>query len=262
MKQSRILILLVTLCLMVMSAQAHAENLNKVFKDCVDCPDLVVIPAGSFDMRWESNANPGHRVTIAKSFAIGQTEVRREQWFAVMGTQPANRTTFANTPVVEVSWDEIQIFIQKLNAKTGKQYRLPSEAEWEYACRAGGHHEFCGSNIGSAVAWNGSDCMAPPCNSGDKVNPVAGITPNAFGLYDMSGNVWEWVEDSYHDEHHKYVGAPIDGSVWQGDGKRRVIRGGSADGGPYAVYANKLGGRDPKNNAYHDVGFRLVRMLP
>lgn len=245
-----------------MSAQAYAGKQGEVFKDCADCPAMVVIPGGGFDMRWESNASPGHRVTIAKSFAIGQTEVTREQWFAVMGSQPDYHPVFANTPVVEVSWNQIQLFIQKLNAKTGKQYRLPSEAEWEYACRAGGHHEFCGSDNRSAVAWDGSECMAPPCDSGDIVNPVGRKAPNAFGLYDMSGNVWEWVEDSAHDEHYKYAGAPIDGSVWRGDGKKRIIRGGSAEGGPHAVYANKLGWRDPESHAYHDVGFRLARALP
>ena len=114
---------------------------GKTFKDCPECPDMVEIPAGSFDMgsnSGEADEKPVHRVTIAKPFAIGKTEVTQAQWLAVMGNNPSNFTGCGDTcPVEQVSWNDVQTFIRKLNAKTGKQYRLPTEAEWEYACRAG-----------------------------------------------------------------------------------------------------------------------------
>jgi len=97
MQKSKSRILFVTLCLVVMSAHAHTGNQGEVFKDCADCPEMVMIPEGGFDMGWASKSTPGHRVTIAKPFAIGQTEVTREQWFAVMGSKPGSRTVYANT---------------------------------------------------------------------------------------------------------------------------------------------------------------------
>ncbi len=127
-----------------------------IIKDCPDCPDMVVIPAGSFNMGSDKGGDetPAHHVTISKAFAIGKTEVTQGQWKAVMGSNPSN---FANCgddcPVEKVSWDDAKQFIQKLNSKTGKQYRLPSEAEWEYACRAGSQTEYCGGDNVDSVAW-------------------------------------------------------------------------------------------------------------
>jgi formylglycine-generating enzyme required for sulfatase activity len=103
-----------------------------------------------------------------------------------------------------VSWDNIQTFLQKFNEKTGKQYRLPTEAEWEYACCSGGASEYCGSDNMDSVAWYAS-------NSGRTTHPATIKQANAFGLYDMSGNVREWVQDSYLDSYH---GAPTNGSEW------------------------------------------------
>jgi len=123
---------------------------DKTFRDCPDCPEMVIIPAGSFDMgsnNGEVNEKPVHRVTIAKPFAMGMTEVTQGQWKAVMGNNPSSFSNCGDTcPVEQVSWNDVQGFLQKLNAKTGKQYRLPSEAEWEYACRAEGKQEYCGSD--------------------------------------------------------------------------------------------------------------------
>src|SRR5208283_145707 len=122
-------------------AQAAANNPQEgtTFRDCPDCPEMVVIPAGSFDMgSSKGNEQPVHRVTITKAFLMGKTEVTQGQWRAIMNNNPSSFNNCGdNCPVEIVSWDEVQEFIEKLNAKTGKQYRLPSEAEWEYACRAG-----------------------------------------------------------------------------------------------------------------------------
>ncbi len=254
------------------SLQAHAKDdrsmavkekggaiavAGKIFKDCADCPEMVVIPAGSFDMGSTNDPSemPVHRVTIAKPFALGKTEVTQGQWKAIMGNNPGKFSTCGdNCPVEQVSWDDAQAYIQKLNAKTGKQYRLPSEAEWEYACRAGGQQAYCGSDSLDSISWYGG-LAKPAGNSGKTTNPVATKQANAWGLYDMSGNVWEWVEDSYHDS---YNGAPSDGSAWKGDGALRVPRGG---GWSYAQHAAKRGGSEP-GFRFSSIGFRLARRLP
>ena len=235
-----------------------SEAAGKSFKDCDDCPEMVVIPAGSFDMGSNDGADnekPVHRVTFAKGFAMGKTEVTQGQWKAIMGDNPSKHAGCGdNCPVEMVSWKDAQTFIRKLNDKTGKQYRLPSEAEWEYACRAGGAHLYCGSDNPDSAGWYGG--MATPAgNSGKTTNPVATKQANAFGLYDMSGNVWEWVEDSYHEN---YDGAPTDGSAWQGDGALRVPRGG---GWSYLQRAAKRGGSEPTYR-FGTIGFRLARTLP
>jgi formylglycine-generating enzyme required for sulfatase activity len=245
----------------LLAAQApKAPQAGKSFKDCPDCPDMVVIPAGSFEMGLngvETYEKPQHRVSL-KSFALGKTEVTQGQWKAIMGNNPSKfKACGDNCPVEQVSWDDAKQYIQKLNAKTGKQYRLPSEAEWEYACRAGGKQEYCGSDNVDSVAWYGA-YATPVGNSAKTTNPVATKQANAFGLYDMSGNVWEWNEDSYHDN---YNGAPTDGSVWQGDGAKRVLRGGSWNYGPRSSRAADRDGNEPAGR-FLIIGFRLARMLP
>ena len=147
-----------------------------------------------------------------------------------------------------ISFEEVQAFIQKLNQLTGKAYRLPTEAEWEYTCRAGEDFKYCGGNDLNAVAWHYE-------NSGQKTHRVGSKQANAFGLYDMSGNVSEWVQDCYHDT---YQGAPVDGSAWV-DGKcsRQVLRGGSwRNIGRFlrSAYRNWL---EPDNWG-SSIGFRLA----
>jgi formylglycine-generating enzyme required for sulfatase activity len=230
---------------------------GKTFKDCPTCPEMVEIPPGSFAMGsidGEPDEKPLHNVTIAKHFAIGKTEVTQEQWHEVMGDNPSYFSGCADTcPVEQVSWDDAQKFIKKLNAKTGKQYRLPSEAEWEYACRAGGQQEFCGSDFADKVSWNNN-------NSGNffskSPHPAATKQANAFGLYDMSGNVWEWVEDTYHEN---YSGAPEDGSAWV-NGSMRVLRGGSWG---YEAKFSRAAARSKfsANFQYWSYGFRLAQTL-
>lgn len=227
-------------------------TIKENFRDCADCPEMVAIPPGSFDMgaTHSQHTKPVHRVNISQAFAIGKTEVTQAQWKSIMGNNPSKFSGLFNScgdncPVEQVSWDDAQAFIQKLNAKTGKQYRLPSEPEWEYACRAGGKHEYCGGVNLDSAAWHGG-------NSAEKTHPVASKQANAFGLYDMTGNVWEWVEDWYHDD---YNGAPADGSAWVngGEQKYRVLRGGSWYDNPnYQSSAVRI----------YQFGFRLARTLP
>lgn len=250
-------------CLLWLSASSCAQDFNAEklsatakpgsgFQDCPDCPEMVVIPAGSFDMgsnEVDDEEKPVHRVTISRDFAMGKTEVTQGQWRSIMGDNPGNCGD--NCPVEQVSWNEAHDFIRRLNQKTGQQYRLPSESEWEYACRAGGQHEYCGSDNVDSVAWHES-------NSGKTAHPVAGKQANAFGLFDMSGNVWEWVEDSSHDN---YQGAPADGSAWTGNSAKRVLRGGSWADDPQTARAANRYGLDPVDDI-DGVGFRLVRVLP
>jgi formylglycine-generating enzyme required for sulfatase activity len=231
---------------------------GKTFQDCPDCPDMVELPAGSFDMgsaKGGPEEQPVHEVTIAKPFAIGKTEITQAQWHAVMHDDPSYfKTCGDNCPVEQVSWDDVQKFIGKLSDKTGKQYRLPSEAEWEYACRAGRQQEYCGSDSADPVSWNGN-------NSGralfTKPHPVATKQANDFGLYDMSGNVWEWVEDNYHDS---YKGAPLNGAAWMDGSYIHVLRGGSWGYDPEfsrAAARSKYG-----VIRYFSYGFRVARTLP
>jgi formylglycine-generating enzyme required for sulfatase activity/uncharacterized caspase-like protein len=236
-------------------AAAIADGLvvaGKIIKDCPDCPEMVMIPAGTFEMGGrESNEMPIHRVTL-KPFTIDKTEVTAGQWRSVMGTEPSyfKMKCGDNCPVERVSWNDVQEYARKLSQKTGKTYRLPTEAEWEYACRAGGKHEYCGSDDADSVAWYGLWLSVK--------QPVAGKRANAWGLYDMSGNVFEWVEDCAN-EH--YNGAPTDGSAWlAGDCTRRIVRGGSV-----GILAMHIGaarrGIHQSGDRQSNIGFRLARTL-
>jgi len=230
---------------------------GRTFKDCPDCPEMVEIPPGSFAMgsnNGEPDEKPLHNVTIAKPFAIGKTEVTQAQWRTLMNDNPSYFTGCDDAcPVEQVSWNDVQRFIQKLNTKTGKQYRLPSEAEWEYACRAGNQHEYCGSDNADSVSWNNNNSGSFLFNS---PHPVASKKANAFGLYDMSGNVWEWVEDFYQDN---YNAAPADGSARM-NGSMRVLRGGSWGKDPKFGRATA---RSKFSANYRDFsyGFRLAQTL-
>jgi formylglycine-generating enzyme required for sulfatase activity len=190
------------------------------FKDCDECPEMVVIGPGQFRMGdlsgdGGSDEKPVHDVRIDYSFAVGKFEVTQAQWRAMMGDNPSYFKGDAR-PVEEMGWDDVKAFVGALSRKTGKDYRLLSEAEWEYVARAGTTTKY---------HW-GDGFSASKLARGSETEPVGSYGANAFGLYDVHGNVWEWVEDCWHDS---YLGAPADGSAWTngGDCSRHILRGGS-----------------------------------
>mgnify|MGYP003584174175 CR=1 FL=1 len=207
-----------------------------------------------------SDETPRHRVAV-EGFYMAATEVTQAQWVAVMGSNPSHFKSEAvggdsrHHPVESVSWADVQTFIGRLNEREGTdKYRLPSEAEWEYAARAGttttttyscGDDESCLDKI----AWYED-------NSDKRTHPVGQKQPNRFGLYDTTGNVWELVEDCWHDS---YRGAPTDGSAWtDGCAGARVDRGGGwSSSADYSRSAAR--GSDSPNYRYVNIGFRLVR---
>jgi formylglycine-generating enzyme required for sulfatase activity len=195
---------------------------------------------------------PVHKVTFKQSFYIGKYEVTQEQWQKVMGSNPStSRACGDNCPVEQISWDDAQRFLAKLNQlNDGFDYRLPSEAEWEYACRAGTTGDYAG-NLG-ALGWFDN-------NSGNQIHPVGQKQPNGFGLYDMHGNVNEWAQDWYH-LNLGYRGAPADGSAWESGTERfRVLRGGSARNTAANLRSSSRGRLEPatRNNVIV-IGFRVV----
>jgi formylglycine-generating enzyme required for sulfatase activity len=186
--------------------------------------EFVFVPGGTFEMGdgyvW-SDEKPVHKVTVP-DFYIGKYPVTQRQYSAVMKENPSYFKKGNDYPVERVSWDDAQAFIKKLNEKTGGEigFRLPSEAEWEYAARSGGKDEkYAGGDDLGKLGWYGG-------NSGGETHPVGEKQPNGLGIYDMSGNVWEVVEDDWRDD---YTGAPTDGSAWVNSprGLFRVLRGGS-----------------------------------
>ena len=190
--------------------------------------NMVWVEGGTFRMGATSeqdgdaydNEKPVHSVTLS-GYYIGKTEVTQALWKAVMGS---NWSCFKgdDLPVEQVSWNDCQEFIRKLNSLTGQNFRLPTEAEWEFACRGGNNsrgYKYSGSNYIDNVAWYGD-------NSGDKTHPVATKLPNELGIYDMSGNVWEWCSDWYD----KYSSGAQTNPKGPYDGSCRVRRGGSWDG--------------------------------
>lgn len=210
------------LSLLTLASALHAAELA-AFKDCPECPEMITLPAGRFtmgatDKRHDETSQPAHAVTV-KAFAIGKFEVTQDEWFALMGTRPGNFKGGRN-PVEQVTWKLAREFTRRLSEKTGKRYRLPSEAEWEYAARAGSNTELYFGEQGTLAehAWFDD-------NSDEATHPVGQRKANAYGLHDMYGNVWEWTDDCWNES---YTGAPDDGSAWtSGDCSQRVVRGGT-----------------------------------
>lgn len=217
--QLSLLMLLVAMCACTwVGRDGAAIAPGEVFKDCPDCPEMVTIPG--------------------KSYALGKYEVTQKEWRAVMGSNPSSFQSCGDTcPVERVSWNDVQEYLAKLNSKTGKQYRLPTEAEWEYACHGGRQAKYCGGNDLDAVAWYKN-------NSNKQTHPVGQKQANDYGLYDMSGNVSEWVENKYDDEHG-----------W------RTLRGGSWYFTQQNMLAENRSGYEPaiRNNLN---GFRLAKGDP
>ena len=280
--------------------QTIAQN---IFRDCPGCPQMAVIPSGSFDMGSPAaeigrrkDGDPVHRVNIV-SFALGKTEITRGQfaafvketsystgnkcWSILNGKyeeRSGNWQKFGYSqddqhPVVCINWHDAIAYTKWISRKTGKKYRLPTEAEWEYAVRGKTRTaRYWGESPDDACKYaNVADMTATEqikpaaewkvhnCKDGFAYTAPAGsYKANSFGLHDMLGNVWEWVEDSYH---KSYQGAPVDGSAWQGEGKQRVLRGGSWYDAPRYVRAAERDKAVPASR-YDNIGFRVARMLP
>jgi formylglycine-generating enzyme required for sulfatase activity len=217
-------------------------------------PDnMVFVKGGTFQMGSNESANekPIHSVTIS-DFYIGKYEVTQKEWREIMGTNPSRFKDCDNCPVEEVSWNDVQEYIKKLNAKTGKNHRLPTEAEWEYAARGGNQskgYKYSGSNTISSVAWYYYS------TADSKTHPVGQKSSNELGIYDMSGNVSEWCSDWYSFSH--YASSTSRNPSGPSSGSARVVRGGSwFNSASYCRVAN----RHPRSpgHRYDLIGFRLV----
>jgi formylglycine-generating enzyme required for sulfatase activity len=254
------------------------ESTPKTYTNSIGM-EFTLIPAGEFMMGSEEykDEKPGNRVKISKPFYLGTYPLTQKEWESVMGNNPS-RFKGDNLPVEQVSWDDVQVFIEKLNQKEGgNKYRLPSEAEWEYAARAGTTMRFSFGDDGSKLgdyAWYCENSGSRPPKKGDyfgydkddwfgnkwngKTHEVGTKEYNPWGLYDMHGNVWEWVQDKWHGD---YSGAPADGRSWEsGDGSCRVIRGGSWGCGAMRCQSANRNGYAP-GSRYYSLGFRLLRIL-
>lgn len=256
-------------------AQAAAKGPvpGRVFRDCAQCPPMVVVPAGRF-MMGSSESEAGHvenegpvrEVRIA-AFAMGRYEVTQGEWKALMGDNPsANVECGDECPVEKVDWNRVQAYIRRLNEVTGKHYRLPSEAEWEYAARAGTRTAYWWGNEPSRDQANygrEGECCAGLAEGNDRwrsSSPVGSFPANPFGLYDMNGNVSEWTQDVKHDN---YAGAPMDGRAWIEGGVQgaRVNRGGFYAGRSDFMRSASRSWATPNSDMY-TTGFRLALTLP
>jgi formylglycine-generating enzyme required for sulfatase activity len=239
-------------------------------KDCKECPELVVIPPGNFRMGGLNSgsydttrrAYPIHKVIIRYSFAVGKYEVTFSQWDACVSDggctnnpSPDDRGWGRGNRPVMVSWKNSKEFVSWLRQKTGKDYRLLSEAEWEYMARAG---------TSTIFPWGNTSTKKHARFDSDSTVPVGSFEPNLFGIYDVVGNVWEWVEDCWH---RNYVGAPSNGKAWGKSGRhncnRRVMRGGGHTWASsivrlsYRYSGSIVGVTESRNHA----GFRVARSV-
>ena len=183
----------------------------------IELPEMVYITGGSFNMGSDKSRveeKPVHQVTIS-SFYMGKYEITQSQWESVMGNKPSYFKDCPNCPVENVSWDAVQQYLKKINAKSGKHYRLPTEAEWEYAARGGQNYDYAGSNNIADIAWVGG-------NSLSQTHPVGQKSANGFGLFDMTGNVWEWCNDKFG----KYTKDPSTDPTGPVSGDYKISRGG------------------------------------
>ena len=197
---------------------------------------------------------PAHQVTLS-DYYIGKYEVTQAQWIEIMGNNPSDSKGYNNNPVENVSWDNVQEFIRRLNEKTGKNYRLPTEAEWEYAARGGNSYQgyrgylYSGSNNLDDVGWYKGNSI-----NRFKSYPVGGKKANGLGIYDMSGNVNEWCSD-WHASHY-YSSSPQNNPTGPSDGGQRVYRGGDYYNSPFHNRVSKRASRKPNYNST-TLGFRL-----
>lgn len=242
-----------------------AAHGNKVVRDCEHCPKMVIVQPGSFlmgDNHGDRSEKPAHRVTISRPYAIGKYEVTVAQWNACVQAEACKAVTSTagspdKSPARDISWTDTQRYVHWLSKQTGQNYRLPTEAEWEYAARAGtGSRYWWGEKMQAGMA-NCKGCGGD-WNNDAPVN-VDALPPNPFGLYGMNGGVWEWVEDCWHKDYH---GAPTDGSAWtSSDCRENVIRGGAwRNDSTYAHSASRF----TYDTAVRYIlnGFRVAKSLP
>ena len=239
-----------------------------VFRDCDECPEMMPIAAGTFRMGCvsgrdcEDDEHPVHTVTIARPFALSKYEVTFEEYERFTEATDRDRPDDegwgrGRRPVINVSWHDAQAYVAWLSSETGARYRLPSEAEWEYVARAGSQTTY---SWGNELGNNRANCARCGSRWDNRMTaPVGSFGANAWGLHDMHGNVWEWVEDCWHDS---YGGAPADGSAWTSGGEcgGRVLRGGSWDDHPGDLRA-AYRARPSAGYRGKEVGFRVARTL-
>lgn len=246
-----------------LSVKIFQDNLQSGLKG----PSMAVIPAGHFlmgssesELNRSDDEGPQHEVHIARPFALGVYAVTFDEYDLfcqeIGRDKPREKRSWGreNRPVINVSWHDAQAYCDWLSEQTEKSYRLPSEAEWEYACRAGTQTLFY---TGETISFDQANFNP---NYG-KTLPVGSFSPNAFGLYDMHGNVFEWIEDCWHGSYHN---APNVGCAWLrtngGECDRRVVRGGSWESNPLFLRSADRGSYET-NYAFDDLGFRIARDL-
>ena len=245
------------------------------FRDCAVCPEMIVVPAGSFLMgsppdeegRY-GDGGPQHAVTIAQPFAAGVYEVTFAEFDACLADADSGCVRWPSAsgwgrgrrPVVDVNWADARSYAEWLSERTGERYRLLSEAEWEYAARAGTTTPF---HTGATISTDDANYRRRDGTARGRTLPVGSFDANAFGLHDMHGNVWEWVQDCWH---NGYAGAPKDGSAWElpvGADREcsvRVLRGGTWDEGPWLLRSAYRGRAQAEIRA-SQAGFRVARTL-
>ena len=255
--------------LTVEQEKAQAARPGSDFKECANgCPAMIVIPSGKFVMgspENESDRNasegPQHEVTITKPFAVSKFEVTFEEWDACVAAAACPRVPDVwgrgRMPAINVSWVDAKQYVGWLSQLTGKEYRFLTEAEWEYAARAGANTRY---SWGDDLGMGNANCDG--CGSQwdlQQTAPVGSFRPNRLGLYDMHGNVWEWVEDSWHENYNL---APTDGSAWLrgGDPSFRVVRGGSWRNESELVRA-AVRVRRNANVRFDTLGIRVARTI-
>lgn len=234
--------------------------MEEAFRDCMECPEMVPIPAGSFLMGSTTNEGdgPDQHLVHVPAFSIGKYAVTFDEWDACVRAGGCSKKPRdmgwgrGRRPVINVSWNDAQQYVRWLSKRSHHKYRLPSEAEWEYAARAGTTTKYYwGDNIGTGHA-NCDDCGS--AWDDNRTAPVGSFAPNPWGLYDMLGNVWQLTQDCYHDS---YDGAPTDGSAWtSGDCSARVERG---DSFWLAYQVVSAAVRQDAGSPAFNVGFRVAR---
>ncbi|GHT84971.1 hypothetical protein AGMMS49960_02070 [Betaproteobacteria bacterium] len=256
-KNTRSILMALVFSALLAACSNFATEAEKTFTNSIGT-EFILIPAGSFIMGADENdkdadddETPQHRVSINQTFYLGKYPVTQGEWEAVMGSNPSKFKGRSN-PVEQVSWNDVQTFIQRLNTKEGtNKYRLPTEAEWEYAARAGTKSTYSlGDDKGElgVYAWYDG-------NSGDQTHPVGQKKPNPWGLYDMHGNVYEWVNDWYDVSY--YSRSPSTDPAGPSSGQYRVLRGGSWYSLDWLLRSAFRGNNSPELR-FLNVGFRLA----